>query len=79
MLTAYSKIKVKLATEVLSQSVAIAVQESGNEDVQFCTMKNYFFDCTNMRSRTEYVRKIHVMSIAKITNHIFDQLKINNF
>ena len=61
VLTPYSKMKVKLATQVLSRSVAIALEESGKEDVtgtaQFCRMINDFFDCTNVRSLTEHVRK----------------------
>ena len=61
VLTSYSKMKVKLATQVLSRSVAIALEESGNEEVlgtaQFCRMMNDFFDCTNVRSLTEHVRR----------------------
>ena len=61
VLTSYSKIKVKLATQVLSKSVAIALEESGDEEVlgtaKFFRMMNDFFDCTNVRSTTEYVRK----------------------
>jgi hypothetical protein len=61
VLTSYSKMKVKLATQVLSKSVAIALEESGDEEVlgtaKFCRMMNDFFDCTNVRSTTEYVRK----------------------
>ena len=57
----YSKMKVKLATQVLSRSMAIALQESVSEEVlgtaRFCMMMNDFFDCTNVRSRTEHVRK----------------------
>ena len=53
--------KVKLATQVLSRSVAVALEESGKEDVsgtaQFCRMMNDFFDCTNVRSLTEHTRK----------------------
>ena len=53
--------KVKLATQVLSRSVAIALQESGREEVagtaQFCSMMNDFFDCSNVRSLTEHTRK----------------------
>jgi hypothetical protein len=60
-LTSYSKMKVRLATQVLSRSVAIALEESGNSDVlgtaQFCRMMNDFFDCTNVRSLTEHVKK----------------------
>ena len=61
VLTPYSKMKVKLATQVLSRSVAIALQESGREEVagtaQFCSMMNDFFDCSNVRSLTEHTRK----------------------
>ena len=65
MLTSYSKMKVKLATQVLSRSVAIALRESDNEEVcgtaMFCQMLNDFFDCTNVRSTTEYNRKKNMM------------------
>ncbi len=51
-LASYSKMKVKLATQVLSRSVAIALRESDNEEVlgtaMFCQMLNDFFDCTNV-------------------------------
>ena len=61
VLTSYSKMKVKLATQVLSRSVAISLEESGNEEVlgtaKFCMMMNDFFDCTNVRAPTEHVRK----------------------
>ena len=61
VLTSYSKMKVKLATQVLSKPVMISLQESGNEEVlgtaKFCGMMNDFFDCTNVRSTTEHVRK----------------------
>ena len=61
VLTSYSKMKVKLATQVLSKSVAIALEESGDEEVlgtaKFCRMMNDYFDCTNVRSTTEYVHK----------------------
>lgn len=60
-LTSYSKMKVKLAVQVLSNSVAIALRESGKEEVlgtaMFCKMMNRFFDCTNVRSKTEHSRK----------------------
>ena len=61
VLTSYSKMRVKLATQVLSNSVAIALEESGKEDVQgtaqFCRMMNSFFDCTNVWSRMEHIHK----------------------
>ena len=60
VLTSYSKMKVKLATQVLSQSVATALKETDDEDVlgtaEFCKM-NDFFDCANVRSLTEHVRR----------------------
>ena len=53
--------KVKLATQVLSQSVTIALEEIGNDEVmrtaQFFRMMNDYFDCTNVRSPTEHIRK----------------------
>ena len=61
VLTSYSKMKVKLATQVLSQSVATALVEKGNDDVlgtaEFCKMMNNFFDCANVKSLTEHVRR----------------------
>ena len=46
---------------MLSKSVMIVLQENGNEEVletaRFCGMMNDFFDCTNVRSLTESVRK----------------------
>ena len=61
VLTSYSKMKVKMATQVLSKSVMIALQESGKEEVletaKFCGMMNDFFDCTNVRSLTEHTSK----------------------
>jgi len=57
----FSIFQVKLAIQVLSKSVAIALQEGGNDDVmgtaKFCMMINDFFDCTNVRSTTEHVSK----------------------
>ena len=51
----------KLAVQVLSRSVAVALEETRDEDVlelgKFCSMFNYFFDCTNVRSLTEAMHK----------------------
>ncbi len=53
--------KVKLAKQVLSKSVMLALQQSDDEEVletaRFCGTMNDFFDCTNVRSLTEFVRK----------------------
>ena len=57
----YCMLKVKLATQVLSKSVAIALEEAGNDEVlgtaEFCKMMNDFIDCTNVRSLTEHEKK----------------------
>ena len=53
--------KVKLATQVLSKSVTIALEEADDDDVlwtaEFCKMMNSYFDCTNVRSRAEHIHK----------------------
>jgi hypothetical protein len=58
VLTSFSRMKARLAVQVLSKSVAIALRESGKEDVtgiaEFCEMMNGFFDSINVRSLTEY-------------------------
>ena len=61
VLTSYSKMKVKLAVQVLSRTVSTCLLESGDPSVvgtsMFCQMVNDFFDCTNVRSTTEHQRK----------------------
>ena len=61
VLASYSTMKVKLATQVLSRSVAVSLEESGNEEflgtAQFFMTMNDFFDSTNVRSLTEHVKK----------------------
>ena len=46
VLTSFSKMKIKLAVQVLSRSVAVALEESGNSQVlgtaKFCRMMNDF-------------------------------------
>ena len=60
-LSPFSKIKVNLAAQVLSSTVALALERTENEDLaetaKFCQMINNFFDCMNVRSTTEYKRK----------------------
>jgi hypothetical protein len=64
VLTSYSKMKVKLTTEILSRSV-VTLRESDNKEVlgtaMVCQMLNDFFDCTNVRSTTEYTRNRNMM------------------
>ena len=61
VLSSFSKMKVKLATQVLSHSVAIALEESKQDEVpgnaEFCRVMNSIFECTCVRSRTENIHK----------------------
>ena len=81
VLTSLSKLKVKVATQVLSCLIAIALKESEKKDVagtaQFCRMMNDFFDCSNVTSLTEHVRKItHPIKPYKtLGDEIFTRLK----
>ena len=72
VLTSYSKMKVKLATQVLSKSIAISLRDSDNDEVPgtvtFCEMMNDMFDCTNVRSKTEHARKTRKYFIKPYTS-----------
>ena len=61
LLTSYSKMKVKLAIQVLSRTVSTCLLECDDPSVvgtaMFCQMINDFFDCCNVRSTTEHERK----------------------
>ncbi|CAB4010233.1 Hypothetical predicted protein [Paramuricea clavata] len=80
VLTSFSKMKVKLATQVLSRSVALALEESGNSKVlgtaEFYSMMNDFFDCTNVRSLREHERKRNdlIKTYTAIDDDRFDWL-----
>ena len=60
MLSSFSKMKVKLAVQVLSRTVSTRLMESGDPEVagtaMFCQMVNDFFYCSNVRSTTEHER-----------------------
>ena len=61
-LKSFSKMKVSYAVQVLSNTVSEALHchyPSGEEDetAKFCKMMNGFFDCANVRSSTESLRK----------------------
>ena len=61
-LTLFSKTKVRLAAQVLSNTVVTALRRhypngEGEETAKFCEMVNKFFDCRNTRSTTEHTRK----------------------
>ena len=60
-LTSYSVMRVNLATQVLSASVAAVLKEFGPpeavETAKLCEMMDAFFDCLNVRSTTEHQKK----------------------
>ena len=61
-LNSFSKMKVRLAAQVLSSTVATALRRlhlngEAEETAKFCEMVNKFFDCLNTRSTTEHTRK----------------------
>lgn len=61
-LSSYAKMKVKLAVQVLSNTVSVVLKHNfpggeADETAKFCSMVNTFFDCANVRSRTEHVKK----------------------
>ena len=64
-LTSFAKIKVNLAVQVLSKSMAEALKRSMppevSETAQFCELMNNFFYCCNVRSINEQPRKQNQM------------------
>jgi hypothetical protein len=60
-LNAYSKMRVNLAAQVLSSTVATVLKAFGPPEAagtaKLCEMVDVFFDCLNVRSRTEHIRK----------------------
>ena len=61
-LNSYSKMKVSFAAQVLSNTVSQALLQhytsgEADETARFCSMINSFFDCANVHSTTEFVRK----------------------
>ena len=61
-LASCSKMKVTLAAQVLSNTMALALRrfypgEEAKETARFCEMMNPFFDCPNVQSTTEHIRK----------------------
>ena len=81
VLTSFSKMKVKLATQMLSRSVALALEGSGNSEVlgtaKFCRMMNNFFDCTNVRSLQEHEKKRNdlIKPYTAVDDHRFGWLR----
>ena len=60
-LTSYSVMRVNLAAQVLSASVAAVLKEFGPPEAvataKLCKMMDAFFDCLNVHSTTEYQKK----------------------
>ena len=60
-LTPYSVMRVNLAAQVLSASVAAVLKTFGPPETaataKLCEMVDSFFDCLNVRSTTEHQRK----------------------
>ena len=61
-LTSYAKMRVNLAVQILSKSMAEALRRSMpidevEETANFCQLMNDFFDCCNVRSVHEHERK----------------------
>jgi hypothetical protein len=60
-LTPFSKMRVRLAAQVLSETVGCVLNEFGSPEVagtaQFCLMMDKFFDCLNVRNKQEWVKK----------------------
>jgi len=60
-LTSYSIMNVRLAAQVLSNSMSIALKEYGTaesaETAKFCSMMDSFFDIVNIRNTKEHIHK----------------------
>ena len=60
-LTRYSVMRVHLAAQVLSDTVAVCFDKFGSSGAsataKFCSMMDKFFDCLNVRNTTEHVFK----------------------
>ena len=60
-LNTYSKMRVNLAAQVLSASMAAVLRSFGPPEAEgtakYCEMVDGFFDCLNVRSTTEHKRK----------------------
>ena len=81
-LTSFSKMKINLAAQVLSNIVSLALQwhyasgEAG-QTARFYGMMNEFFDCLNSRSTTEHARKRNnfLVPYSKVNDEHFEWLQ----
>ncbi|XP_028394454.1 uncharacterized protein LOC114518646 [Dendronephthya gigantea] len=65
-LKSFSKMKVSLATQVMSKTVSLALKRyfhegDADETAKLCEMVNDFFDCLNVRSFHEHERKRNML------------------
>lgn len=61
LLTSYSKMRVNLASQVLSETVGYSLKTFGLKEArgtaEFCLMMDKFFDCFNVRNTKEHLHK----------------------
>ena len=80
-LTPFSVMKVKLAVQVLSCTVANILLKFGppeaSETAKFCLLMDSFFDCTNVRNTSEWEqkRKPFLKPYESVTDERFDWLE----
>ena len=80
-LNSYSVMKVSLAAQVLSQTMAAVLKEfhAGNtlETAKFCEILNSFFDCFNVRSTKEgyFQRNSNLAPYREVTDSRFQWLE----
>ena len=60
-LTPYSKMRVSLAVQILSSTMATVLRKyiggEANATAKFCEMVDAYFDCLNVRNKSEHIRK----------------------
>ena len=75
-LTSYSVIKVNLAAEVLSSTMAAVLTKFGAPEAsataKYCSMMDKFFDCLNVRSLQEHERKMKPLLAPLLTSMMTD-------
>ena len=70
-LTPYSVMRVDLAAQILSSTMASVLSHHGGNELsgtsKYCDMTDQFFDCMNVQSVSEHIRK-HKNKVAPYTN-----------
>ena len=78
--TPYSVMRVDLAAQILSSTMASVLNHQGGNELsgtsKYCDIINQFFDCMNVRSVSEYIqkRKDKVAPYTAIDDELFDWL-----